>query len=368
MLDLKKKILDGSVPLDILSAIATLTFPLPPEQILALFPVVYQKGDAGIQEAISRSLAGIPADVLSDFLVHTTDTDAISFYFKILLNGVVEHRDRFYLDILRNPACTSEILEELAALSSDTVINYLLNNHALLQSNPMVFQALSQNAALSPAQSRRLSEYLKFGLVGDKSTAPAAEVSEESSGTASGTEVVEGVEAEELSSVPLTPAVLDLVSEEAPDVLNAPSEIEIEDDMDLNTYQRLLKMNVSQKIKRALMGNKEERAILIRDSNRVVALSVMESPKLTEQEAETISAMRNVHRDVLRKVATNRVFVKKYKVVLNLVRNPKVPQDISLGLLHRLTDRDLQLINRDRSLSEFVRRAAQRILRGRKKY
>ncbi len=365
MLDLKKKILDGSIPPDILSAIATLTFPLPPDQILELFPVVYRKGDVGIQEAVSRSFSEISADAVSEFLIHTEDTDELSFYFEMLSDGGQENAEKYYLDILRNPACNTEILEKMATLSSAGVVNYLLNNHAILNSYPEVFDILMENEALSPAQTRRLQEYIKYGLVGEQAdSVPGTQALIEP-----GQPIEEGAVAEEegISGESLE-AYSELTAEESEDVLAAPSAIEIEDDMDLNTYQKLLKMTVSEKIGRALKGNKEERAILIRDSNRIVALAVMQSPKLTEQEAEMISAMRNVHRDVLRKVAGSRVFLKKYKIMLSLVKNPKVPQDISLGLLHRLTDRDLQLINRDRSLSEFVRRAAQRILRGRKKY
>ncbi len=366
MLDLKKKILDGDIQQDVLSAIATLTFPLPPEQILTLLPAVYLNGDEGIRQAVQRSFSEITADVVSDFLLHTDDRDALSFYFDLLQMEAGENTEKYFLDIVRNPACNEEILGKMAGLSSSTVLNYLINNHAVLQDHPSVFDALRENKTLSPAQSKRLQEYLKFGLVGKKEESPAEEVpvSEEDRFRESGelTEVEEEISGEVLE------VYSELTAEESEDVLHSPSTIEIEDDMDLNTFQKLLRMSVSQKIQRALKGNKEERSILIRDSNRTVALAVMQSPKLTEQEAETISAMRNVHRDVLRTLASNRLFLKKYKIVLNLVRNPKVPQDISLGLLHRLTDRDLQLINRDRSLSEFVRRAAQRILRGRKKY
>ncbi len=364
MLDLKKKILDGSVPADVLSAIATLTFPLPPDQVLALFPVVYLKGDPGIQEAVFRSFFEISQDTVSDFLIHTNDIDSLSFYLDVLRKGGQENTEKYYLDILQNPACTGEILEKMAKLSSNLVVDYLLNNHAILQSYPNVFETLKGNEALSQAQSRRLQEYLKYGLLDEK---PDRTADEQFRGEP-GDESVSDESATEETSDDVLAAYSELVSEESPDILSAPSEIEIEDDMDLNTYQKLLKMNVSEKIQRALKGNKEERAILIRDSNRIVALAVMQSPKLTESEAETIASLRNVHRDVLRKVATNRTYLKKYKIVLSLVKNPKVPQDITLGLLHRLTDRDLQLINRDRSLSEFVRRAAQRILRGRKKY
>ncbi|NOZ12642.1 MAG: hypothetical protein GXO69_03225 [Acidobacteria bacterium] len=366
MLDLKKKILDGNIPPDVLSAIATLTFPLPPEQMLSLLPVVYLKGDEGIRQAVTRSFPEIPSDVVSDFLLHADDREALLFYFELLQGGAHENAEKYFLDIVRNPASDGEILEKMAALSSSVVLNYLLNNHAVLQAYPSVFDALVQNKALSPAQSKRLQEYLKFGLVGKQGAAPAERKSPVSEKEFPGEDELPAVE-EEISGEVLE-VYSELTAEESEDVLHSPSAIEIEDDMDLNTFQKLLKMSVSQKIQRALKGNKEERSILIRDSNRIVALAVMQSPKLTEQEAETISAMRNVHRDVLRKLASSRVFLKKYKVVLNLVKNPKVPQDISLTLLHRLTDRDLQLINRDRSLSEFVRRAAQRILRGRKKY
>jgi hypothetical protein len=366
MLDLKKKILDGSIPQDVLSAIATLTFPLPTDQVLELFPVVYQRGDEGIREAVSVSFSEIPTEVVGDFLIHTEEVDVMSFYFELLSDGGQENAEKYYLDILRNPACNSKILEKMATLSSSAVLNYLLNNHSLLQSHPRVFDNLRENEALSPAQSRRLEEYLRFGLVGEKADEGTTKVPAIEATKQAVEEDVRGFE-EEVSDEDLA-VYSGLAAEENEEDLNAPSHIEIEEDMDLNTYQKLLKMNVSEKIQRALKGNKEERSILIRDSNRTVALAVMQSPKLTEKEAEVISAMRNVNRDVLRTLASNRIFLKKYKVVLSLVRNPKVPQDISLGLLHRLTDRDLQLLNRDRSLSEFVRRAAQRILRGRKKY
>ena len=319
MLDLRKKILDGDVPPDVLSAIATLTFPLPTDQVLSLFPAVYQKGDEGIREAISASFSSISSEVVEEFLIHTDETDVLSFYFDLLSDGWLENAEKYYLDILRNPVCNARILEKMATLSMDAILNYLLNNHSLLQVNPTVFNILKENDALSPAQSRRLQEYIKYGLVGKK-TDKATE-----NGVLPGTQeqVVDedttGLE-EEISGEALA-AYSELVAEESEDVLEATSNIEIEEDMDLNTYQKLLKMNVSQKIQCALKGNKEERSILIRDSNRTVALAVMQSPKLTEKEAEVISAMRNVHRDVLRTLASNRVFLKKYRAEIFVFSN-----------------------------------------------
>ena len=44
----------------------------------------------------------------------------------------------------------------------------------------------------------------------------------------------------------------------------------------------------------ALKGTREERAILIRDPNRIVATAVLGSPKVTDGEIESFAAMKNV--------------------------------------------------------------------------
>src|SRR5215207_5974942 len=54
-----------------------------------------------------------------------------------------------------------------------------------------------------------------------------------------------------------------------------------------STTQRLSAMNVAQRLGRAMKGNREERAILIRDPNKIVAAAVLSSPKLTEMEVES---------------------------------------------------------------------------------
>ncbi len=71
-------------------------------------------------------------------------------------------------------------------------------------------------------------------------------------------------------------------------------------------YNKILNMGVAEKIKLALMGNKEARDILVRDSNRMVAVAVVKSPKIQESEVETISKSRQVNEDVLRHIAATK--------------------------------------------------------------
>ena len=119
-------------------------------------------------------------------------------------------------------------------------------------------------------------------------------------------------------------------------------------------------MSVMQKVKVAMRGTREERAVLIRDPNRLVSAAVLSSPKLTENEVEGISRMANVGEEVLRIIGTNRAWVKSYTIAAGLARNPKTPIAVSLHLLNRLTERDVKMMASDRNIPEPVRIAARK--------
>ena len=133
-----------------------------------------------------------------------------------------------------------------------------------------------------------------------------------------------------------------------------------EEDGNVSIAERLAMMSVLEKMKAAMRGTREERAILVRDPNRLVAAAVLSSPKLTGQEVEAIAKMANVGEEVLRVIGTNRSWTKSYGVVAGLVRNPKTPVAIALNLLQRVHDRDVKLLALDRNIPEPVRMAARK--------
>jgi hypothetical protein len=126
--------------------------------------------------------------------------------------------------------------------------------------------------------------------------------------------------------------------------------------------QRLAMLSVSERVKVAMTGTREERAILVRDANRLVAAAVLSSPKLSESEVEAIARMSNVSDEVLRLVGTNRSWTKNYSVIAALTRNAKTPVGISLTLINRLTERDMRMLSMDRNIPEAVRTTARRLL------
>jgi len=125
--------------------------------------------------------------------------------------------------------------------------------------------------------------------------------------------------------------------------------------------QRIARMTVAEKIRMALMGSQEERLVLIRDANRVVTRSVLQSPKTTESEVQSFASMREVKEEVLRIISKNRAFVKNPAVVRALVFNPRSPIDVSLPLIKLLKDRDLKLLTIDKNVPDPIRNNGMRL-------
>ncbi|MFO7691630.1 MAG: hypothetical protein R6V57_00970 [Vicinamibacterales bacterium] len=130
----------------------------------------------------------------------------------------------------------------------------------------------------------------------------------------------------------------------------------------LATIQRLALMTVSEKIKAAMRGAREERTILIRDPNKLVSLAVLSSPKVNEREIESYAKMANVSEDVLRVIGTTRAWTKSYAVVRSLAFNPKAPIAVSLTLVSRLVEKDVRMLSLDRNIAEPVKILARKAL------
>lgn len=127
--------------------------------------------------------------------------------------------------------------------------------------------------------------------------------------------------------------------------------------------KRLLSsLSVMERIKVAMHGTREQRTVLVRDANRLVAAAVLTSPKLTESEIETFARASNVSDEVLRVIGANRGWVKSNAIASALVKNPKTPPAISLPLVGRLTERDLKLLVVDRNVPEGLRVAARKLV------
>jgi hypothetical protein len=121
-------------------------------------------------------------------------------------------------------------------------------------------------------------------------------------------------------------------------------------------------MSIPQRLKIAMKGSREQRAVLVRDPNRMIAAAVLSSPKLADTEVEAFARMANVSEEVLRTIAMNRSWMRRIAVATALVKNPKTPAAISLHLLPRLNQRDVKHLATDRNVPESLRLNAKKSL------
>ena len=177
---------------------------------------------------------------------------------------------------------------------------------------------------------------------------------------------------EALASSPhATPEQVDLIAELSK---GAPEEIAVKEAVAaaepnpvrrLTLIQKITNMTVVERIQLAIKGPREARTALIRDSNKIIQRAVLQSPRLTETDVESFASMTNLSADVLRLITLNRNFMKNYVIVRNLINNPKMPLDISLRLIIRLTPFDLKRLTMNKNIPETLRSTALKLQRQR---
>lgn len=130
-----------------------------------------------------------------------------------------------------------------------------------------------------------------------------------------------------------------------------------------STLQKISKLDIKGRIALAVRGSKEERSILVRDGTKLVALAVLDSPKVTDGEVEGFALQKNVLQAVLRAIPLKRRFAKNYSIMRNLVYNPRTPIDLSLGLIKNLLVHDLKNLSGNKEVSETIRKVALRMFK-----
>jgi hypothetical protein len=130
-----------------------------------------------------------------------------------------------------------------------------------------------------------------------------------------------------------------------------------------SVLQKISKLDIRGRITLAMRGSKEDRSILIRDSTKLVAIAVLESPKISDGEVEKIALQKNVLEAVLRAIPMKRRFAKNYNIMRNLVQNPRTPLDLSLGLMKNLLIHDLKNLSGNKEVPDTIRKLALRMFK-----
>jgi hypothetical protein len=127
-------------------------------------------------------------------------------------------------------------------------------------------------------------------------------------------------------------------------------------------YAQILTMKIAEKLKLALRGNKDARAILIRDASRLIRRFVMQNPRLSDAEVIAIARNRSSDEELLRVIVEHRDWMRNYQVRLALATNPKTPLAVALKQLPTLGERDLRMLAKSRNVPGAVVSQARRLV------
>jgi hypothetical protein len=143
--------------------------------------------------------------------------------------------------------------------------------------------------------------------------------------------------------------------------------IDEEDEQFLSKYKVAMTMGIGEKIKMALTGDKEWRAILVKDTNKLVSGSVIKNPRITDGEILTILKVGVQNDEIIRLICANKEWVKNYIIRKALVSCSKTPLPNALRYLATLSEKDIAGFAKSKNISSVVSTQAKRILLSKKR-
>lgn len=332
-----------------------------PADLVALLVVLAQSENEAVRTTAQKTLGQPPDQLLTGALAADLQPAAVD----ALAQACVERRDALE-KLLAMPQIHMDTVEEVARRGSEQITELIATNEDRLLKHPRIIELLylNKNTRMSTAD-RLIDLAARNGVV--------------LTGIPAFKEAAQALQNELIPEPSEEPTPDDLLFQEtqaiAEQVATGEDEDTHEEDEEGNEtlkeqfkslYQRLADMTMSQKIRRASLGTKEELMLLVRDHNKVVASAAIRSPKMQESEVVMVSRNRNISDEVLRIVGNTPEWLKSYSVKKNLVENPKTPVTIAQRLVTHLRETDLRSISKSKNVTGPIKDAARRHLERRK--
>ncbi len=333
-----EKYVRRDAPVEVRRMAARGALPLEPVELATVLFALLHDPDAEVKTRAAESLEQLPEHVAFPVLEGPAHPALLSHLAQAHRESE-SHCERIAL----NSAADDSTIAFLATLPLRRVIDIVSNNQDRLVRSDEIVEALGANPLTGRAVIERILTFLGVDQDEDEDD-------------------LENVD--DISSDAAEAAVLALLGDDMADVARyLASEEDLDDEeVSKNLFTAIQKMTVMQKIKLSRVGGKEARSLLIRDRNKIVSSSVMQSPKITDTEVVMIAKSRNVSDEILRMIARNREWTKNYQIRSALATNPKTPQPEAIKFLNYLQDRELRSIMKSKDVPSAIAAHARRIL------
>jgi hypothetical protein len=339
------------VPVRLMAAKGLIACP-PRELLMAVYQLTFDP-EPKVSETARAFAGAMPDKLLAGLRDEELPATVLTFYAHQLRNN-----ERAMEMVALNVTTPDESVAELAEIASDAVVEIISQNQLRILRDERIVRAIVRNPNTRIATKDTLLDFcVRSGL--------------------SMPDVPEYVDARRriFGEEPAVAAVLvesekhtvEKVVADLGEAITSEAAPELPEGKKLTFTQRIMKMSVSERIKLATLGNKEARTVLLRDSNKLVCLAAVTSPRLTDAEVVALSSNRTLHEEVMRYISTNREWLKMYQVKVNLVNNPKLNPGAGLRFLQFLHEPELKAVARNKNISAVLQTAARRALQPKRK-
>ena len=386
-----KAVVEGTAPRPAQVAASRGILPLPQTDLLEILVNFFDGGDAELKENARTTLLAQNVDALEETIRSAEIAPSVLAYFAGREDLPVAIQETIHTNTNTPPPAVAKFA---AKTQNGSLLELISFNQQLLIQNPAIIDAIIGNSSRTPEAERRASEIKREFFEKERGAQQianemrargneaAAEFLEQAEFAAdlegSGMSIEDAIFLAEHIEVPdretddswLGLEFIEEIYEETDEQRKAifnkilgelqSEEGEVPGER-VSMLNRIMHMGVKDRVKLGMKGDREARNILIRDPNRLVSSSVVNNPRISEQEVAMISSMRSISEDILRQIASNRQWARSYKIMHSLAKNPRTPIANAITIMSRLQLRDLAVLMKNRNVSDAVRRQAMRL-------
>ena len=346
-------------PLKLMAAKGAL--PLPPETLILVWYQLSFETDPDITAAVAETVASFDAGILANLAAHDFPESVLDWLAKSTTDETVLEK------IILNPKTHDATLMDLAAIASRNTVDLIAENQVRILRSPEIIEKIYLNPAARMATVDKLIALAREHQIEFASLKALQEAMQ----TKDFVDDKSGLSDEEFEAV-LAQSSKESAAEKTDSDENLRDLKPIEDTTEESTEeaqhrltrsQIIDRMNAPQRVRLALMGSREDRSILLRDTRRIVYMSVIKSPKMSLGEVGSIASSKSMPDEIIGYIAQRRDWIRYYPIVVALVNNPKCPLSESVGMMRQLRLNDLKNLQRSKSIPAQLARQAQMLYR-----
>ncbi len=335
--------------------------PLGPADIVTVLYLLNYDPDEQVAASAAEKCVGLPENILEGALKSPLDLRVLDFY-----AGKLAKNDKLMEIILLNHATADETVARCAKTVNERLSDIIATNEQRLLQHPEIIENLYHNRqARMSTVNRAIELAVRNGITLDGIAA-----FKEAAAAIQGELIIE-----EEGETPADAIFADSlrIGEALEQEIGAEGmEAELDGESPSSDGRQSLeaevgKMNTSEKIRLALLGSSAARSLLVRDSNKLVAMAAIKAPSVKDTEVIGFTRNKALCEDVVRYIAGQRDWTKHYQVKYNLIENPKTPLPKALTFLSHLRMNDLKTISRSKNVPAAIAQAAKNQLKKRQR-